>query len=72
MIVRVNKLEVSSEVAQVMLKYLEDNNHVTFPNGIFKEENGVTSYTEEAQDVFNELYDVIDNVIDECKVVDTF
>lgn len=70
MIVRVNKLEVSSEIAQVMLKYLEDNNHITFPDGIFKEENGVTSYTEEAEEVFNELYDIIDDVINECKIVD--
>lgn len=68
MIVKINKNEISAEVSQVMLKYLEDNDHVTFPNGIFKESPEGITYTEEAQDVFNELYGIIEDVIDEFKI----
>lgn len=68
MIVTINKLEVASEVAQVMLKYLEENTNVNFPNGIYLESENETRYTEEAQDVFNNLYGIIEDVIYECKI----
>lgn len=64
----VNKLEIISDCAEVALGILcrLDTSNTIFPNGLLKEEsNGDTRYTEEAQDVFNELMDVYDDIFSE-------
>ena len=55
----INILEVASELAhERLLKYVELHPS-EFPFGIFVYDgNGDTYYTEEAQDLFNELYDI--------------
>lgn len=38
-----------------------------FPNGTYIEDDEEVSYTEEAQDLFNEFYDEFLTMIEECK-----
>lgn len=64
----VNKLEIISDCAEVALGILSrlDTTNKIFPKGLLQEEsNGDTRYTEEAQDVFNELMDVYDDIFSE-------
>jgi hypothetical protein len=53
--ITINILEVASELAERDL--IKMDNKTIFPNGIYVETEDETSYTEEAQDIFNELYD---------------
>lgn len=60
--ITINILEVASELAQKELEKIEKlseryNLPNPFPNGIYVETEDETSYTEEAQDIFNDLYD---------------
>lgn len=67
--VTVNILELASELADARLRedtYLMDRddyiNH--FPDGIDIEDEGSISYTEEAQDIFNDYYDYYYTIIE--------
>ncbi len=61
--ITINRLELASELAN---RELEDNWRDSIK--IYKdEEAGVTVYTEEAQDVFNDLYEKYDRLIEYCK-----
>jgi hypothetical protein len=52
-IIKINKLELASELAHQKLV-----NEWSESMQIYEDENaGVTNYTEDAQDIFNELYD---------------
>ena len=62
-IVKVNKIELASEIADWMLD--EYHNEIGFPNGIFIETEDSTIYTEEAQEIFNKYYDKILTLIEE-------
>lgn len=60
-----NKLEIISDCAEVAMGIMArlDTGKTMFPNGLMKQEsNGDLRYTEEAQDVFNELMDVYDDI----------
>lgn len=64
----VNKFEVISDCAEVALGIIAklDTSNTVFPNGLLKSQsNGDTRYTEEAQDVFNELMEVYDDIFSE-------
>lgn len=60
--VRINILEVASELAEKELNKIEGlatryGLQNPFPNGIYIEDEEETRYTEEAQTIFDELYD---------------
>jgi len=65
-IVKINKLELASEIANEFTK------HEMFSKGLIVDENemyvveeGVSYYTEEAQDIFNDYYDYFLTKIEE-------
>lgn len=67
MIVKIQKHQLSAELAQVFLKILEDEcQNKIFPNGILKE-NSLT-LTKEAEEKYNETYSLIDEIIDDLKI----
>ena len=71
--VTINALELASNLAHEKLmdyyENLQDNRDFEFPNGIFEEEQAnITVYTEEAQDFFNEYYDMYLTMIEETKI----
>jgi hypothetical protein len=57
--IRINILEVASELADrdLMISYGDTSGRNIFPNGILLDMGDETSYTDEAQDYFNERYD---------------
>ena len=57
--ITVNILEVASELADkdLILSYGDDGAKYRFPNGILTDLEDGTSYTDEAQDFFNQRYD---------------
>jgi hypothetical protein len=57
--ITVNILEVASELADkdLILSYGDEGAKYRFPNGIITDLEDGTSYTEEAQDFFNNRYD---------------
>lgn len=60
-LITVNVLEVASEMADIALQCTAGNLtdrilDEKFPNGIEVEKDGISTYTEEAQDFFNERY----------------
>lgn len=61
-IVKINKIELASELAHDRLVR-------EFPNMKIYEEDeiGITVYTDEAQDIFNEFYDDYLTMIEEIK-----
>jgi uncharacterized protein YajQ (UPF0234 family) len=60
----INAVELASELASAELRRDWD-----YRDGEIEiEEDGETRYTEEAQDVFNELYDLYYDQILKCKV----
>jgi hypothetical protein len=61
-----NKIELASQCAEVALLNAAQLNRSSFPEGVFKTElNGDVRYTEEAQDMFNNLYDIYTDLINE-------
>ena len=68
---KINVIELASNLAhEKLMQYYEDlqqDREMEFPNGIFIESEDETSYTEEAQDLFNEYYDEYLTLIEECK-----
>jgi hypothetical protein len=70
--VQINILELASALAEreLLIQYHEmDQEQVRnkYPKGIYVETEHDTYYTEEAQEVFNELYDEFYQVIDLLK-----
>lgn len=59
--VTVNILELASELAQADLEL-----HMDY-GVMYKDGGSVMTYTEEAQDEFNELYDKYYSIIESCK-----
>lgn len=57
--VKVNVIEVASELADAKLREYENRPDMAglFPKGIYIETEDEVTYTDEAQDVFNTLYD---------------
>ena len=60
--ITINILEVASELAhEKLIKYSDDLTEYDyrneFPNGVEVEEYDIITYTEEAQEVFNQFYD---------------
>ena len=62
--ITVNILELASELASIEL---EENRPIMEINTI-EDENGCIVYTEEAQDIFNDLYDKYYSVIERFQV----
>jgi len=67
MIIKINKEQVSSEVSQVMLKFLQDK-QVDFPNGILEASHNGEVLTEEATKMYNELCGIIDDIMNEFQI----
>jgi hypothetical protein len=62
--IEINKLELASELAHIKLL---DNWSESIK--IYEDENAtVLNYTDEAQDIFNELYDDYLDLIESCKI----
>ena len=62
--IKINKLELASELAHIKLL---DNWSESIK--IYEDEDaGITNYTDEAQDIFNEYYDDYLNLIETCIV----
>jgi hypothetical protein len=63
--IEINKLELASELAHIKLL---DNWSESIK--IYEDENAtVLNYTDEAQDIFNELYDDYLDLIESCKII---
>lgn len=58
--VTINILELASELAQADLEL-----HMSY-GAMYKDDGSVMTYTEEAQDEFNELYDKYYSIIESC------
>ena len=71
---KINEIELASILADQKLNAYADNLNESdyefeFPNGLLVEdEEDETSYTEEAQNVFNEYYDEYLTLIENCKL----
>ena len=66
--VKVNVLELASELADVKLQQFALLEGGMFPNGVYVETEDEVSYTEEAQDKFNEYYDYYYDMILDCSI----
>ena len=58
--VTINILELASELAQADLEL-----HMSY-GAMYKDDGSVMTYTDEAQDEFNELYDKYYTIIESC------
>ena len=63
-VIKINKLELASELAEIRLVNGWSDSIVIY-NG---DPNGDTYYTEDAQSVFNRLYDEFLELIEKCKI----
>ena len=62
-LITINKLELASELANIKLeKEWSDKIQIYLNN-----DEDITTYTEEAQDLFNEYYDDYLSLIESCK-----
>ena len=64
-VIKINKLELASELAEIRLVNGWSDSIVIY---IMDDPNGDTYYTEEAQNVFNRLYDEFLGLIEKCKI----
>jgi len=62
-LITINKLELASELASMKLEREWRESIQIYVD----EEEGITTYTEEAQDIFNDYYDDYLNLIESCK-----
>jgi hypothetical protein len=62
-LITINKLELASELANMKL----EREWLDRIQIYVDEEEGITTYTEEAQDIFNDYYDDYLNLIESCK-----
>jgi hypothetical protein len=60
--VTINILELASELAQADLEL-----HMSY-GAMYKDDGSVMTYTDEAQDEFNELYDKYYTIIESCTI----
>ena len=72
MLERINVIELASNLAHQELineyENLLENKERLVPNGIFiDEDEEMTRYSEEAQDIFNAYYDKYLTIIEKCK-----
>ena len=70
---KINEIELASVLAEQKLNAYADSLNESdykfeFPNGFLIEDEEETSYTEEAQDVFNEYYDEYLTLIENCQL----
>ena len=70
--ITINAIELASNLAERdlsnFISTLSDEQYdKKFPNGTYIENDEEVSYTEEAQDLFNEFYDEFLIMIEECK-----
>ena len=70
--ITINAIELASNLAERdlsnFISTLSDEQYdKKFPNGTYIENDEEVSYTEEAQDLFNEFYDEFLTMIEECK-----
>ncbi len=56
---KLNLVELASEMAETMLNNVTLQSGKTYTSLYVEDENGNTSYTEEAQDLFDDYYDYI-------------
>lgn len=63
--VTINILELASELAQADLEL-----HMSY-GAMYNEDGSVRTYTDEAQDEFNELYDKYYSIIESCIITPT-
>lgn len=63
-VIKINKLELASELAEIRLVNGWSDSIVIYND----DPNGDTYYTEEAQNVFNRLYDEFLELIEKCKI----
>jgi len=65
----INETELASELAEREIKrQFADDNAPDFPNGLYNlEDEDCTTYTEEAQGIFDELYDEFAEMIVNCQ-----
>ena len=56
---KLNLVELASEMAETMLNNVTLQYGKTYDSLCVEDENGNTSYTEEAQDLFDDYYDYI-------------
>jgi len=62
-LITINKIELASELANMKLEINWQDKIQIYVD----EEEGITTYTEEAQDIFNDYYDDYLNLIESCK-----
>jgi hypothetical protein len=62
-LITINKLELASELANRKLEANWSDSIKIYED----EEAGITNYTDEAQDIFNEYYDEYLTLIESCK-----
>jgi hypothetical protein len=62
-LITINKLELASELANMKLEINWQDKIQIYVD----EEEGITTYTEEAQDIFNDHYDEYLSLIESCK-----
>jgi hypothetical protein len=62
--ITINKLELASELAHAKL-IANWNDSIKIYE---EEEAGITNYTDDAQDIFNEYYDEYLGLIEQCKM----
>lgn len=61
--VTINILELATELAEIEMEQNRNVGEIT----TIEDENGCIVYTNEAQDIFNELYDKYYSIIENCK-----
>ena len=67
---KINEVELATNLAsrELRIRYTNDNG-TEFPNGIIKDITAeCTEYTEEAQEVFDRLYDFYCTQINVCEI----
>ena len=62
--ITINIIELASELANMEL----ENNWMEYIKVWVEDEDGDLSYTEEAQDIFNDLYDKYYSIIENAKI----
>jgi hypothetical protein len=62
-LITINKIELASELANRKLEANWSDSIKIYED----EEAGITNYTDEAQDIFNEYYDEYLTLIESCK-----
>ena len=62
-LITINKIELASELASMKLEREWRDSIKIYVD----EEEGITTYTEEAQDLFNDYYDDYLSLIESCK-----